>query len=232
MASTTLSSLDDGLRLITLLPEGKFNRDTLGQFADVLDTVLADTASTGIIITGQEKHFSQGLDPDFFDGPTADEVFQFVNSSLLQLARILSCPIPVCAAINGHAFGLGAMIVMACDYAVMREGRGYICLPEVEFKMRLMPAINAFVCARLSPRLLRDVVFAGKKIGAEEAVASGLIDASCAPEQLLQEAAVLMQPMLGKDRTTIEQMKTDVYQTVLDAIDEQSKHSTLQSKEE
>lgn len=42
------------------------------------------------------------------------------------------------AAVNGHGFAGGCMFAFACDYRVMREDRGFLCLPEVDLGFDLM----------------------------------------------------------------------------------------------
>lgn len=47
------------------------------------------------------------------------------------LKRLVSFPVPTIAAINGHAFGAGAIFAIAHDYRVMREDKGWFCVPAV-----------------------------------------------------------------------------------------------------
>jgi len=42
-------------------------------------------------------------------------------------ARLLTFGVPVVAALNGHAFGAGAMLALACDERTMRADRGWLC---------------------------------------------------------------------------------------------------------
>ncbi len=53
------------------------------------------------------------------------------------------------AAVNGHAFAAGAMLATAHDHVVMREDRGYWCLPEVDLGLPLTAAMYAVVAAHL-----------------------------------------------------------------------------------
>ena len=48
------------------------------------------------------------------------EIFsEFVTATMDLAARLMAFPVPVVSVVNGHAFGLGAMLVLASDYAVM-----------------------------------------------------------------------------------------------------------------
>ena len=127
---------------------------------------------------------------------------------------MLRSPVPIVSAINGHAFGMGAMVVLASDYAVMRDDRGYFCLPEADLKMRLQPAMNELVRSKLSGRVLRDVLLTGKRIAAQEALDSGIVDATCANSDLLNTAIALAEPMY-KDRKTLSDLRADINQNIL-----------------
>lgn len=210
---------DGDYALLTLPFEGKFNPDTLASFAAALAQVQADDGAKALIITGRDKYFAQGLDLDYLGGCSPDEGLHFVHRCMVAIGSLLRYPIPVVAAVNGHAFGLGAMITLASDYRVMRSERGYFCLPEVDLGMTLLPSMNALVCAQVPARALRDVLLVGERMGGERAAALGLIDAVCSPEGLLETARALARPMLGKPRHAVAGLKAGIHQTVLREID-------------
>jgi enoyl-CoA hydratase/carnithine racemase len=110
------------------------------------------------------------------------------------------------------------MIALASDYRVMRSDRGFLCLPEIDLGMTLIPSMNALVTANLSGTVLRDMLLAGKRIGGDEAAARGLVDASCGLDQLLGRAQEAAQAMIGKDRKTLAGLKADIHRPVLEVI--------------
>jgi enoyl-CoA hydratase/carnithine racemase len=61
------------------------------------------------------------------------------------LGRLLCFPVPTIAAINGHAFAGGFMLAFAHDYRIMRTDRGFLCLPEIDLGMGLLPGMNAII---------------------------------------------------------------------------------------
>lgn len=61
-----------------------------------------------------------------------EEMVRFGNTMGQIMERLLLAPIPTVAAINGHAFAAGAFLALACDYRIMREDRGWICISEVD----------------------------------------------------------------------------------------------------
>lgn len=219
MTDKTDLTLNDGKALLTLPAEGKFNADTLAAVNRALDDVLADDAATALVITGRDKHFSQGLDLEYLGRVEPDVAMDFVNDCMGMVGRLLQFPLPTVAAINGHAFGLGFMVAVACDYRVMRSDRGFMCLPEVDLGMTLIPSMNALVTAKVQGRLLRDLLLAGRRLGGNEAAERGLVDHSCPLEELLTAASALPEPMLGKPRATLAGLKADLHRPILAIIE-------------
>lgn len=49
------------------------------------------------------------------------------------MKHLLEFPIPVIAAINGHAFAAGFTLAMASDYRIMKGSKAWLCMNEVLF---------------------------------------------------------------------------------------------------
>ncbi len=218
VSTETRIEADINFSQITMHNEGKFNPDSLGEFNNALDSILVDESIQCLVITGEEKTFAQGFDLNYLGSEKPDTVLAFVETSMVMVGRLLRSPIPVISAVNGHAFGLGAMLVLASDYAVMREDRGFFCLPEIDLGMNLVPSMNALVKDKLSAKALRELLLTGKRVAAPEAVEFGFVDQSCALEQLISTALSIAQPMLGKDRNALSGLKTGINKDILSFI--------------
>ena len=155
---------NSSIMTLTMHNEGKFNPTSLAEFNQALDQVLADESLTCLLISGEEKTFAQGLDLEYLTAEKPDIAMEFVHQCMQMIGRLLRFPMPVVSAINGHAFGLGAMIALASDYQVMREDRGYFCLPEVDLGMVLIPSMNALVINKMNNKAVRDSLLTGSKI--------------------------------------------------------------------
>ena len=100
----------------------------------------------------------------------------FIDRSVVLLARFLTAPVPTVAALNGHAFGWGAMFALAHDQRVQRADRGWLCLPEVDLGLQFHPLQLSLIQAKLSPAAVAESILAGRRWDAEAALAAGVVD--------------------------------------------------------
>lgn len=196
---------------------GVFNPDSLAAAHAVVDQVIADESVQLLVLKGEGKNFCQGLDLEWLmANPT--EGTQFVTDTMVLVARLLTLGIPVVSQINGHAFGLGAMLVLASDYAVMRDDRGFFCLPEIDIGMTLSVRMNALVRARMSQQALRDSLLTGARLPAAQAHALGIIDRVGSEAELSELALEVAAPMLGKPRHLLAGLKYGLVKELVDLI--------------
>jgi Delta3-Delta2-enoyl-CoA isomerase len=186
-------------------PEGRFNPASLGAIAAVLDELEGSDAPGALVITGEGKFFSNGLDLDRMGTAPPGGAAQVLNGL---------------HAINGHAFAAGAMLALACDARVMREDRGYFCVPEVDLGLPFTPGMTALLKARLSPATAHEAMVTGRRYGAPEALSAGIVEAA-APSELVLEAAVARAAALtGKPRATVAAIKRGLYADAVAALEE------------
>ena len=98
-------------------------------------------------------------------------------------------PKPVIAAVNGHAIAGGCILASACDYRIMAEGTGRIGIPELVVGVPLPALPLQIITARVPDSALRDLLFSGRTVHADEARTLGLVDATCGQEMLLDRAS-------------------------------------------
>ena len=121
--------------------------------------------------------------------------------------RLLLLPAYTVAAINGHAFAGGAMLSCACDVRVMRDDRGYWCLPEVDLGLPLTVPMKEVVTVRLPRAAAYDAIMTGRRYSAAEAHAIGIVDHVAAEERVVDLAVELAAVMAPKDRSVIAEHK-------------------------
>ncbi|WP_418058781.1 enoyl-CoA hydratase-related protein [Pimelobacter simplex] len=199
----------DGVHVLRLgTTENRFTADLLTTIEEALDQVVA--APAPLVTVAEGKFFSNGLDLDWVLA-NPDELGPYSARVEVLLARFLTLPVPTVAAVNGHAFGAGAMLAMAHDWRVMRADRGYFCFPEVDIRIPFTPGMAALIQAKLTPRAALDAMATGHRYGGPEAEAAGLVDATAAEDRLLADAVARVAPLAGKDAPTLGAIKATMY---------------------
>lgn len=144
-----------------------------------LDWIEGEAGVGAVIITGAGRAFSAGADIAEYTA-TIDcgvdlAVADFVRRGQAMTARIEVFPKPVVAAVNGLAFGGGCEIVEACHLALAAETARF-AKPEVA--IGIPPTFGG---TKRLPRLLGrrralEHLLSGDEFGAEQALASGLVN--------------------------------------------------------
>ncbi|WP_216916989.1 enoyl-CoA hydratase/isomerase family protein [Nocardia noduli] len=178
--------------------ENRFHPDWIDEFHGLLDEVEASEGPAALVTLATGKFYSNGLDTDWLFG-NLDHMHDYLDRVHGVFARLLTFPLPTVAAINGHAFGAGAMLSTSHDFRVMRSDRGFWCLPEVHLGMPFTVGMNALLTNRLSNQVCVQAMTTGHRYPADQAAAAGIVDDLAAPEVLL-ETAVARAAALASNR--------------------------------
>ncbi len=202
--------------------DNRVNAASMKAWHAALDELETVTGPLAIVATGHSKFFSNGLDLDRFqDHP--DELPETVDLLTRLFGRLLLFPAYTVAAVNGHAFAAGAMLVCGFDLRIMREDRGYWCLPEVDLGLPLSEQMVAVVRSHVPLETVSDAALTGRRYSAAEALAGGIVQHTAPEDELLGRAVDLAAEIAGKDRTVIAVHKKRLYAETasLCGVDEQ-----------
>jgi enoyl-CoA hydratase/carnithine racemase len=170
-----------------------------------------------LVTVGTGKFYSNGLDLGWL-GANGDQVVAYLGRIHGVFARFLSLPLPTVAALNGHAFGGGGMLALSHDFAVMRTGRGYFCLPEVDLGMTFTPGMNALLQDRLPKATAHEAMTTGRRYTAEEALNAGIVQHTAAETEVLPTAIRIAASLAPKNGATVGKIRTDMYGSVIAAL--------------
>ena len=197
--------------------ENRFVPDSIREWNAALDEVEKAAAPKALVTIGSGKFYSNGLDLDHM--ARCGDVNGYISSVLAIMKRVLVFPAYTVAALNGHAFGAGAQIALAHDARVMRTGRGYFCMPEIDMKAHLHPGMTAIIQARLPHQSAHELIVTGMRYPAERALERKIVDRVVAEEELLPTAIAMAAEWAAKADPVMHVLKRDMYPRVLAALD-------------
>lgn len=180
-----------------------------------LDIVAASETATALVTTGAAKHYSNGFDIDFLGDLAGDALRAFMDRTMAVLGRLLTFPVPTVAAVNGHAFGIGAFLALAHDRRVMRADRGWFCLPEIDLGLQFHPVMLALLAHRLPAVVAQEAVLSGRRYDGAAAVAAGIAHATASADDLVDAAVEQAAPFTGKDHAITAALKEQLAAPVL-----------------
>ncbi|MEI7593960.1 MAG: enoyl-CoA hydratase/isomerase family protein [Actinomycetes bacterium] len=195
--------------------ENRFNRQSIDALHAALDEVEAIDGPVALVTTGEGKFYSNGLDLDWLLAGTND-TSGFLDDVHRLLGRILGFPAVTVAAVNGHAFAGGGMLAVAHDFVVMREDRGYWCLPEVDLGLPLTPPMYAVVAAHLPRPTVHESSLSGRRYSGPEAVIAGIADEVADDASVIDRAVEIAGQLAGKNRDVVREHKRLMYGAAID----------------
>lgn len=209
---------DDGVFVLDLGDgENRFSPDWLNEVNKSLDAVVAHSESSALVTTGQGKFYSNGLDLEWIANHL-DQLASYRADVQELLARVLTLPVPAVAAVNGHAFGAGAMLALAHDFRVMRADRGFFCFPEVDIDVPFTPGMAALIQGKLTSAAAVEAMTTGRRFGGVQARDRGLVDHVADEGDVMRTAVEIVRPLAGKNRDTVGAIKSTMFASAIAAL--------------
>ena len=172
-------SVEDGLAVLVLnRPEAMnaLNLDLKRALADWLAHARYDTSVRAVLLTGNGRAFCAGGDLKEMDPQRSPRAAMMRQDELLRtvympLSRL---PVPVVAAVNGHAHGGGLSLALACDI-VIAAGGAPMSLGFVQRGLAPDCAALHFLPRLVGTARTKELVLTARGFKAEEALAMGLV---------------------------------------------------------
>lgn len=166
------------------------SRALLGELRTQIDELRAqldDAADRpgALVITGGPRIFAAGAEVSEFGG--AAEAAAVAASFRAALDAVASFPRMTIAAINGYALGGGCELALACDLRVA-SSRARLGQPEILLGIIPGGGGTQRLARLVGSARAKDLICSGRQVGADEALAMGLVDRVVPPEDVLEEA--------------------------------------------
>jgi len=202
---------DGPVRLVTLnRPEAMnaFDREMQAELPRVLTELSQDTDARAVVLTGAGRAFSAGGDIANFPLNKADVYYR--RAGLREGRRLfdelISLHLPVVAAVNGPAVGLGCTVATACDIVFMAES-AFFADPHVTVALVAgdggaitWPALTSLLKAK-------QYLLTGDRMPAREALAIGMANFVVPSEELMDAATAFARRLAGLPPQAVQDTK-------------------------
>ena len=169
---------ENDIALLTIDRQEKLNALS-PQVTEEIGQSLLELEADGpraIIVTGAgEKSFVAGADIAEMNAMDPLEAKRFAEIGHAAMALLDKSPVPTIAAVNGFALGGGCEIALACDIRIAAEN-ALFGFPEVG--LGILPGMGGTqrMPRLVGPAMAKELIFTGRRIGAEEARMIGLVN--------------------------------------------------------
>jgi enoyl-CoA hydratase/carnithine racemase len=201
--------------------ENRIDRAALQSLHAMLDEIEAAPAPRALVTLATGKFWCNGFDQEWM-GANPGEVDLLLAEFRDLMARLVVLPVPTVAALQGHAFAAGAMLALAHDFRVVREDRGYFCLPEIDLRRPLSAASVAVVKAKVPASVLPDLLIAARRYGGADAVTAGLAGAAVSGDAVRATAIELAASLAPKDVASLAMTKQRLYGGIVHRLAEEA----------
>jgi enoyl-CoA hydratase/carnithine racemase len=177
-------------------PMNALNDALVAELAGAAATVSADPAVRAVVLYGGERLFAAGADIAEMSGASYVQMTERSHGLQNALTAVAKIAKPVIAAVTGYALGGGLELALCADFRVLGESAR---VGQPEILLGLIPGAGG---TQRLPRLIgparaKDVVFTGRFVAADEALAIGLAD-KVVPDAEVYQAAFAMAAAYGR----------------------------------
>jgi enoyl-CoA hydratase/carnithine racemase len=191
MTADLLYEIRDATGWVTLNRPETRNALTFAMYeglAEICAKAPTDGSVKAIVIRGAgDRAFAAGTDMTQFRGfGTPQDALDYEAKMDGVLDRIERCPIPTIAAIAGACTGGGAAIAACCDLRIT-DSRLKFGFPIARTLGNCLSVASlARLAALIGPARVREIIFTARLVGADEALATGLVS------EVLEDADAVM----------------------------------------
>jgi enoyl-CoA hydratase/carnithine racemase len=204
------------LLIVTLNRPNALNAINTQMGRDLLDLwtrLIADAGELrGVVLTGAgERAFCAGGDLKERNGMTDDtwrrqhEIFERAFFALMEV------PIPVIAAVNGHAYGGGFETALACDFIYAARNARFALS---ETRLGIMPGGGGTqnLARAVGERRAKELIMRAQAFDAEQGLHWGLVNHLSEPGQVLQDALSAASEIARNGPLSVRQAKKSIHQ--------------------
>ncbi|MEM1031503.1 MAG: enoyl-CoA hydratase-related protein [Myxococcota bacterium] len=214
MSAVTVET-DGAVATVTIRRPEKLNALDAGVIGELQRAFSAlDAPEAGVrcaVLTGEGKAFVAGADIAAMAELSPIQAREFAAAGHRLGATMEGARFPIIAAVNGFALGGGLELALACDFIYASE-RAKLGLPETT-----LAVIPGFGGTQRLPRRVgvgraRELIYTGRVIKADEALAWGIVNRVLPPDTLLDEVRATAQAIVANGPLAVAAAKRVMHQ--------------------
>jgi enoyl-CoA hydratase/carnithine racemase len=172
-------------------PMNALNAQVQGEIAAAAAQVSLDPAIRAVVLYGGEKVFAAGADIKEMAEVGYSQMAADTRRLQESFTAVAKIPKPVVAAVTGYALGGGLELALCADFRIAGESAR---VGQPEILLGIIPGAGG---TQRLPRLVgparaKDIVYTGRFVGAQEALAIGLVDKVVPDAEVYQAARDLV----------------------------------------
>jgi enoyl-CoA hydratase len=169
--------LEDGIARI-VMDDGKVNVMSTAMLRDLGAAFDEAEEAEAIVVLRSSRPgiFSAGFDLKVFAANDPKASLDMVKAGAELALRLMSFPMPIIGVMEGHAFPMGAFLLLACDVRLGARGEHRMGLNEVAIGIAPPGFAIELARSRMHPAWLSRTVTLGEMYEPDDAVAAGLLD--------------------------------------------------------
>ena len=179
----------DGIGTIRLdrPPVNALNAQVTAELSEAAKEASDRDDVRAVILYGGEKTFAGGADIKEMASRSYPEIAKFGAKLTGTLAEIAAIPKPVVAAVTGYALGGGLELALAADRRIAGDN---VKVGQPEIQLGVIPGAGGTqrLARLIGPSKAKDIVYTGRFVKADEALALGIVDEVVAPDDVYTAA--------------------------------------------
>lgn len=160
------------LRLRLSRPKANIvDAEMFAALSEALDAHLDNGSIAAVLLDAEGPHFSFGASVEEHLPGQCAEMLASMHALLL---KIVASPVPVLCAVNGQCLGGGLEVALSCG-RIFGSKDAMLGQPEIKLAV-FAPAASCLLPPRVGQAAAEDLLFSGRSVNGEEALAMGLVD--------------------------------------------------------
>jgi enoyl-CoA hydratase/carnithine racemase len=187
--------VDAGIGTIRLdrPPMNALSRQVQDELRQVADEAALRADVRAVIVYGGDKVFAAGADVKEMAALTYAELAPIARRLSAGLGAMASIPKPTVAAVTGYALGGGLEVALACDRRIVGDN-AKLGVPEILLGVIPGGGGTQRLARLIGPARAKDLVYTGRFVDAQEALAIGLVDEVVPADDVYARARAYVEP--------------------------------------